>query len=168
VLVAHTATVPPADVRVDGKVVFRNIANGEFAEADVPAGAHRVELLPTGETRQPILGPLDVNLSPRTVTMVYAVGSPSNGSMRVIAHASPVASDGTVEPRSITTGSAGLAAGAPVTTFGGPGQPGAGRGPAGRGPVDWWWAAVGAALVLVGGGVLRRGRSTIPGVSSGG
>ena len=50
VLLAHTATVAPADVRVDGKVVFTNIANGEYADADVPAGAHRVALLPTGTT----------------------------------------------------------------------------------------------------------------------
>ena len=28
--------------------VFTNIANGEFAEADVPAGTHRVALFPTG------------------------------------------------------------------------------------------------------------------------
>ena len=59
VLVAHTATVAPADVRVDGKVVFTNIANGEFATADVPAGKHVVALLPTGQTTDPILGPLD-------------------------------------------------------------------------------------------------------------
>ena len=36
----------PADVRVDGKVVFADIANGEFATADVPAGKHVVALLP--------------------------------------------------------------------------------------------------------------------------
>jgi hypothetical protein len=55
VLIAHTATVAPADVRVDGKVVFTNIANGEYAEADVPAGGHEVELLPSGQTKNPIL-----------------------------------------------------------------------------------------------------------------
>ena len=27
--VAHTAAVPPADIRVDGKVLFENVANGE-------------------------------------------------------------------------------------------------------------------------------------------
>ena len=53
VLLAHTATVAPADVRVDGQVAFTNIANGEFAEADVPAGAHKVELLPDGPDQEP-------------------------------------------------------------------------------------------------------------------
>jgi hypothetical protein len=142
VLVAHTATVPPADVRVDGKVVFTDIANGEYAEADVPAGSHKVELLPTGQTTNPILGPLDVKLAPRTVTMVYAVGQPSNGSMKVIAHAAPIESDGTVQPAAIKTGSAGLAAGAHVTTFGTPR-----RGPAV--PV-WLWAPFAGALTLLG------------------
>ena len=86
VLVAHTAFVPPADVRVDGQTVFTNIANGEFATADVPSGTHEVALLPTGSTRDPILGPLDLTVPQGTVTMVYAVGSPRNGSMDVILH----------------------------------------------------------------------------------
>ena len=59
VLVAHTATVAPADVQVDGKVVFSNIANGEFATADVPAGKHVVALFPTGETGRPDPRPAD-------------------------------------------------------------------------------------------------------------
>ncbi len=117
VLVAHTATVAPADVRVDGTKIFTNIANGEYASADVPAGDHRVELLATGRTTDPLLGPLTVNLAPRTVTMIYAVGRPSNGSMRVISHVARVAADGTVAPLTIKTGSAGLAAGRAVTTF---------------------------------------------------
>jgi Domain of unknown function (DUF4397) len=112
VLIAHTATVAPADVRVDGKRIFTNIANGEFATADVPAGQHRVALLATGEDTEPILGPIDVTLQPRTVTMVYAVGTPKNGSMRVIAHAAQLTADGTVKPATIKTGSAGLARGA--------------------------------------------------------
>jgi Domain of unknown function (DUF4397) len=152
VLVAHTATVAPADVRVDGKVIFTNIANGEYAEADVPAGSHKVELLPTGQKTNPILGPINVSLAPQTVTMVYAVGTPTNGSMKVIAHAADLSSDGTVEPGAITTGSAGLAAGARVTTFTTPQ-----RGGAGTGVPLWAWAPAAAALVLLG-GVLRRVR----------
>ena len=65
VLIAHTATVAPADVRVDGKVVFRNIANGEYATADLAAGEHSVALLPAGLTHDPILGPLHVDLPER-------------------------------------------------------------------------------------------------------
>jgi len=119
VLIAHTATVAPADVRVDGKTVFTNIANGEYATADVPAGSHKVALLPTGQKGKPILGPIDVSLKPSTVTMVYAVGTPTNGSMRVIAHVATLAPDGTVRPSTIKTGEAGLASG-PVAGFGTP------------------------------------------------
>ena len=53
VLLAHTATTAPADVEVDGTVVFTNIANGEFAQADVPAGKHMVALLPSRRHRRP-------------------------------------------------------------------------------------------------------------------
>ena len=116
VLVAHTATVPPADVRVDGQTVFTNIANGEFATAEVPAGPHEVALLPTGEITNPILGPLEFSLAPRTVTRVYAIGNPSNDSMELITSSRKISSDGTVAPKRMDTGSAGLA-----------GKPGAAR-----------------------------------------
>ncbi len=153
VLLAHTATVAPADVRVDGQVVFTNIANGEYAEADVPAGAHSVALLPTGQGPPAILGPLDVTLAEATMTMVYAVGSPTNQSMDVVAHLADLPSDGSTAPDTIDTGSAGLAAGTPVTAFG----------PAPGTPVDdtsapmtllWLIGVVGAGLLLV----LHRGR----------
>jgi hypothetical protein len=116
-LLAHTATVAPADVKFDGKIVFTDIANGEFAEAEVPAGAHRVALLPTGQARRPILGPLDVRLAARTVTMVYAVGSPTDHSMNVIVHTLRLPADGTSPPQAMDTGSAGLAADVRVTPF---------------------------------------------------
>lgn len=118
VLIAHTATVAPADVRVDGQVVFRNIANGEYATADLAAGKHTVALLPTGLTKHPILGPLDVDLEAGTVTMVYAVGNPRDRSMNVVTHTAHVTANGAVVPVGIDTGSAGLAAGLPVHPFG--------------------------------------------------
>lgn len=117
VLIAHTATVAPADVRVDGTVVFQDIANGEYATADLAAGAHRVALLPAGLDSPPILGPLHVSLEAGTVTMVYAVGNPQTHSMDVILHKAAVGSNGAVAPASIDTGSAGLAADLPVRPF---------------------------------------------------
>jgi len=117
VMLAHTATVAPADVEVDGQTVFTNIANGEFADADVPEGTIKVALLPSGTTQDPILGPLDVSLTASTLSMIYAYGNPRDGSMNVIAHTAQLSADGSVQPSRIDTGSGGLVAG-PVTTFG--------------------------------------------------
>ncbi|SDR74019.1 protein of unknown function [Nocardioides scoriae] len=114
VLLAHTATVVPADVVLDGTTVFTNIANGEYAEADVPAGTHRASLVATGTTEDPILGPLSVDLAAGTATMVYAVGNPRRGSMQAITHVVGLRADGSVVPRTIDTGSAGLVRGAVV------------------------------------------------------
>jgi hypothetical protein len=117
VLVAHTATVGAADVRVDGQAVFTDVTNGEFATADVPAGKHVVALLPAGSSTGPLLGPLDVELPERTVTMAYAIGDPDDG-MTLVAHAAKLGDDGTLMPTIIGTGSAGLASDIRVTPFG--------------------------------------------------
>lgn len=117
VLLAHTATTAPADVQVDGQVVFTNIANGEFAQADVPAGSHEVALFPSGLTADAILGPIEVTLEPGTLTSVYAVGNPVDGSMNVIVRTSTVGAEGTPAPGHIDTGSAGLLGDARVRTF---------------------------------------------------
>src|SRR3954452_2576270 len=119
VLLAHTATTAPADVVVDGQTVFTNIANGEFAQADVAAGAHVVSLLPAGVTGKPILGPLDVTLKAGTITHVYAVGNPKDGSMNVIVRTTGGTESGTAPPSGIDTGSAGLVSGVHVWTFSG-------------------------------------------------
>jgi Domain of unknown function (DUF4397) len=119
VLLAHTATTAPADVVVDGQTVFTNIANGEFAQADVPAGAHVVSLLPAGVTGKPILGPLDVTLEAGTITAVYAVGNPKDNSMNVIVRTTGGTESGEAPPSGIDTGSAGLVSGVHVWTFSG-------------------------------------------------
>ena len=49
-VVAHTAAVGPADVRVDQKVLFANIANGEALTVTVPAGGYTVDIVPTATT----------------------------------------------------------------------------------------------------------------------
>ena len=102
---------------------LHHIANGEFADADVPAGTIEVALLPSGTTGDPILGPLDVTLEAGTLSMIYAYGNPRNGSMNVIAHTATLAPDGTVRPSRIDTGSAGLAT-VPVAEIPAPGPDG--------------------------------------------
>ncbi|PKH38418.1 protein of unknown function [Nocardioides alpinus] len=158
VLVAHTASVAPADVRIDGAVVFRNIANGEFATADVAEGAHVAELVPSGLTTRPILGPLDVTLANASATMIYAVGNAEDDSMDVITHSISLRTSADQAPVSINAGSAGLAADIAVTPFADGGavtlQPGASH----------WTsttAAMAALLTLAMGALgLRRRRAT--------
>jgi len=156
VLIAHTATVAPADVRVDGQVVFRDIANGEFATADVAAGDHSVALLPAGLDTDPILGPLDVNLPAGTVTMVYAVGNPRDHSMNAISHTARVGSNGAVVPSTIDTGRAGLAAHVAVHPFRAPLSPSSPAEPSAPVTSGWIVAAVAALLAAAVLGLRRR------------
>jgi hypothetical protein len=156
VLIAHTATVAPADVRVDGKVVFHDIANGEYATADLPAGSHTVSLLPAGLTGPAILGPLKMSLKAGTATMVYAVGNPRTHSMNVIVHDATLSSNGAGVPASIDTGSSGLAAGVRVRPFSVRRAFSAAHGTtsASRPSEDHtsWWAALTVAVLLGAGG----------------
>ncbi len=137
VMLAHTATVAPADVEVNGETVFTNIANGEFADADVPEGTIQVALVPSGSPADPILGPLDVTLEGSTLSMIYAYGNPRDGSMNVISHTTGLAPDGSVRPSVIDTGSAGLVED-PVDTFGI------------EGPGVTAWAAAGVGALVAG------------------
>lgn len=118
VLLAHTAEVGAGDIWVDGKPTFTDITNGQFAQADVPAGTHTVAIRPAGQKGKPILGPLKVDLAQGTVTLAYAVGNPADKSMTVVAHVVRLAPDGSVTPQHIRTGTAGLAAHMSVHGFG--------------------------------------------------
>lgn len=108
--VAHTAVVPPADVRVDKKVLFANIANGEFVTAEVPGGTYSVDVVPTGQTTNPLLGPVMLPVKPGVLTRVFAIGQPSNGSMDAVVQVLPLAKSGSPSPGSVNAGSAGLVA----------------------------------------------------------
>lgn len=106
---AHTAAVPPVDLRVDDKVLFSNIANGEFLTSDVPAGAYSVELVPTGQLSHPLLGPLKVPVQTEALTRVFAIGQPRNGSMAALVQVIPLAHKGSAPPATVDAGTAGLA-----------------------------------------------------------
>jgi hypothetical protein len=118
ILVAATASLVPADVRIDHRVLFDNIANGESATIDVAAGRHRVALVPTGQGGPAVVGPLDVDVAAGTVTMIYAAGGPPGGALRTILHTVALGSDGEAAPGTVHTGSAGLARDLSVRVFG--------------------------------------------------
>ena len=106
-VVAHTATVPPADIRVDNKVLFENIANGEALKLTVPVATYNVAIVPTGETKPVILGPVDLTVQGGAVNRVYAVGDPAKKSMTVAVHVIPTGSSGSDQPSDVNTGGGG-------------------------------------------------------------
>jgi hypothetical protein len=108
-VVAHTAVAPPADVRVDGSVLFRGVASGESLGLLVPARTYTVDVVPAAG-RGTILGPVRLDLRPGTLTRVFAVGDPSNGTADAVVQVLRVGVVGSGVPSSVPTGSGGQAA----------------------------------------------------------
>jgi hypothetical protein len=109
ITIAHTAVVPPADVRVSGEVLFSNIANGEFVTAEVPADTYSVDIVPTGEST-PLLGPVDLAVQAGALNRVFAIGQPEDGSMDAIVQVIPLSTDADGPLTEVDAGSAGLVA----------------------------------------------------------
>ncbi len=107
-VVAHTATVPPADIQVNGDVLFENIGNGEALELTVPVATYEVAIVPTGETEPVVLGPLELTVTGGAVNRVYAIGDPGKKTMNVAVHVIKTGSSGSGEPADVNTGVGGL------------------------------------------------------------
>jgi hypothetical protein len=108
--VAHTAAAPPADIRVNGDVLFSNVANGETLTTVVPAGKYTVDIVPAATDGDAILGPVDLTLKKGTLTRVFAIGNVATGSMDAIVHSLKVRTTGSAAPRSVPTGDGGQTA----------------------------------------------------------
>jgi hypothetical protein len=107
--VAHTAAVPPADIRVNGKVLFENVANGESLTLVVPADTYSVDIVPTGKNGPAVLGPVDLTVKAGGLDRVFAVGDPTKKSMNVAVHVIPTGSKGSDKPDRVNTGTGGQA-----------------------------------------------------------
>ncbi len=110
-VVAHTATVPAADIRVNGKVLFKNIANGQSLDLTVPVATYKVAITPTGKTSPVYLGPVSLTVKGGAVNRVYALGDPENNTMNVAVHVLATGSSGSERPKKVDTGTGGEAAG---------------------------------------------------------
>ena len=108
--VAHTAQVPPADIRVDGAVLLRNVANSEVLTLEVPGRSYSVDIVPTSTSGPAVFGPIPLAVRAGTLTRVYAFGSPAEGTMNVLVHRLPVAQQGAAVPASVQTGDGGQVA----------------------------------------------------------
>lgn len=111
--VAHTAVVPPADIRVNGKVLYSNIANGESLNLVVPVATYKVAIVPAGKTKPVYLGPVDLTVKGGALNRVYALGDPEKNTMNVAVHVIPTRSSGSARPAKVDTGTGGQAAGDP-------------------------------------------------------
>jgi hypothetical protein len=109
--VAHTAAVPPADIRVNGKVLFENVANGESLTLVVPADTYSVDIVPTGKDGPALLGPLDLTVEAGGLDRVFAVGDPAKKTMNVAVQVIPTGSTGSGQPEKVNTGTGGQAVG---------------------------------------------------------
>lgn len=105
--VAHTAAVPPADVVVDGEVLFANVATGESLNLVVPVETYSVEIVPTGESSPVIFGPVDLPVEGGSLNRVFAVGDPEEDSMNVVVHVLDVDEEGSEAPEVVNTGTGG-------------------------------------------------------------
>ncbi len=108
--VAHTAQVPPADIRVDGAPLLTNVANSEVLSVDVPQRVYSVDIVATGTTSPSFFGPVELSVSAGTLTRVFALGSPADGTMDVLVHRLPLTQQGAAVPSSVQTGDGGQVA----------------------------------------------------------
>lgn len=108
--VAHTARVGEADVRVDGKVLFADIANGQSLNLVVPVQTYKVAIVPAGKSDPVVLGPVTLTVKGGALNRVYAIGDPSQKTMNVAVHVIDVASTGSGKPTWVKTGTGGQAA----------------------------------------------------------
>jgi hypothetical protein len=131
-VVAHAAVAPPADVRLDGSVLFRDVSSGESLSLLVPAKSYTVDAVPVAGAGT-VLDPVELSLKAGTLTRVFAVGDPAAGTADAVVQVLKVAVEGSGVPRSVPTGDGGQAADVLV-------------GPAAGPP----WAAVAAGLLLFG------------------
>lgn len=109
--VAHTAAVPPADIRVNGKVLFADVANGESLNLTVPVATYKVSIVPTGESSPVFLGPLSLTVKGGSLNRVYAVGDPQKNTMNVAVHVITTGASGSDKPSKVNTGTGGQAVG---------------------------------------------------------
>lgn len=146
-VVSHVAVAEPADIRVDGKPFFRNVANGESLSLVVPARTYSLDVVAT-TTGSTILAPVSTTLAAGTLTRVFAFGDPDNGTADAIVQVLPVSVVGAGTPNSVHTGDGGQAADSLVVSH----------------PVPWAAIGVGVLLMIlaIAAGAARGAARSVP------
>lgn len=145
-VLTHGIFGPPADVRLDGAVLFHDVANGDSLSLLVPARTYGVTAVATvgGST---LLPEVSLRVAAGTLTRVVAVGAPGAGHPDAVVQVLPVPVTGAAVPSAVHTGDGGQAAGL--------------FGPAGP-PVQLLPFALVAVLLAAAGAALGAGLSLVP------
>jgi hypothetical protein len=115
-VVSHVAVAEPADIRLNDKPYFRNVANAESLSVVVPAGSYSLDVVPTAATGKTVLAPVRVAAAPGTLTRVFAFGNPDQNTSDAIIQVLKVPVVGAGKPSSVHTGDGGQAAEASVAS----------------------------------------------------
>lgn len=102
-VVRHTAAAPAVDVLAGGKPVFTGLTNPNQQTADLAPGTVSAAVALAGTTK-PVIGPADLALKAGQVTVVYAIGSAKDNTLRFVTQ-----SLAAQMPQGVNAGSGGLA-----------------------------------------------------------
>jgi hypothetical protein len=110
VVVTHAIAGPPADIRVNGKVLFRSVANGESLSVLVPAGTYTVSAVASVGGRT-LLPASSLKVQAGTLTRAVAIGGPDMAP-DVLVHvlSRPPTVSGDRRPSAVHSGDGGQAA----------------------------------------------------------
>jgi hypothetical protein len=106
-VVRHTAAAPAVDILAGGKPVFTGLTNPNQQTAGVAPGTVSAAVALADSTK-PVIGPADLTLKAGQVTVVYAVGSAKDSTLRLVTQS--LAAAQAQMPQGVNAGSGGLAA----------------------------------------------------------
>jgi hypothetical protein len=110
-VVTHVAAAQPLDIRVNNKVLFRNIANGESLQRRVPGGPYTISIVPTGKREPVYYGPVSLTIKSGQVAHIYVEGDQNQKTMNITPRFVSAATTGTEPPNDVDTGTGGQALG---------------------------------------------------------
>ncbi len=115
-IVRHVSEAPAVDVYAGSSKVISALTNPNQAALVVPAGPIEAKVTLAGQSA-PVIGPVPLNLSAATTTIVYGIGNPGDGTLTAVTQSYSVgASSGAAAPTGVQAGTGGAAAthGVPV------------------------------------------------------
>ncbi len=81
--VRHTAAAPAVDVRAGGTPVVEGLTNPQSRSLEVDPGTVSADVVLAGQS-EPVIGPASLNLADGSNTVVYAIGSAEDDTLRLV------------------------------------------------------------------------------------